>query len=1210
MGSRRIARTRSLSSYLNSLDNSTLSSSLQINANNSIATNSIGESSLAEELQIFDKTVQSGNYVEGYSGWKITGTGNAEFGNVVVRGNINASSGTIGYWNISNPAVSRVIGSTTLLGTFLESAIAGDNDEGITSGTYVGLFKSYTPDPVQVTNKERVSNVAILTSEGHDFQVGDLVIVSLEDDTTFNNSGSPVTITAVTLNDFSYANTGTDVATSSSIGIAELDNDDIAGLYLKDYAKTEFDYGYFSNKGMKYVSAEKLNLIHNPSFEYIDPNSFYNGVIASSAGWEIVDSGSTITGSTLDILYGTSTNPRFNAYSGYGYQVTNTGGSTPSTSSYALGTIDYLAAKNYNLFTNDRTLNFNFDLFFTQSQEPVGGQINYANIGRLTVNSKTLTTPSATLTTDQPHGRVVGDSVTVTGVDTVVNVTNKARTLTTVTLTFASTTHKIIVGDSITVAISDANYDGTYTVATQSATTITYAKTSASIQATTAASGTITHNLFNGTYTLTGVTSNTFSYSKSHATYTATAVTGTAQFTDDYIYINTSTAHGLTAGDIVYVNAELYDDVNSLDYSSDFTTPANGRAHVVQSVPSSTWFRYVNTDTSNTSFGVIAAAGAASIGFTTFNVSQSGSGTYTYTVTFADENHPFIVGSYIWFEATDQFGVQPTWANFASNPKLVTAVTDRSISYESVASDYDPSYSYYGTVYWGKPYAYKTFSPSYDMSAIKIQYGDDISATSDLYDVLTTTSQGLWASLSRRSDRAKNVMSRLVDGGKILELTATDNSNLEISSKKLLDAYTLTNPTGLSAEENIYIRFPGYLDKYDITNTTSSGSVISDSTGRNVGFVIDNVQITTSSEFFYGDSSDSGHYWYSDATAATLGPDQASVKNSKDWLDIDLTTQTASLQFDNISITEKYFSKQLMSYAELTSIPGSSAYDPVDTGASMSGLALSSANYEYLNASVPSEPRFLKTTINQFVGDGVSGIELLATENIYDGTPSDTLRRAGLGFWLSSTEGYQGATMTIYADAVSFAASDPSVLTPDPPLYLGYYSGTNDVDGSFVDPGAIPDEFTHAVFVRTNTAATSSTTSFTVQATGTGVLQALTAGSCYATFRTGPSGISQITIFSRGASSSATGFTVTSFGIYKFVGYAASGYPLIGGAVLIPPSNNHITSTGGTLNTGSSYTYLFSGDPNTSYVVAHAVRMATAGTATFAERAITVVPVM
>lgn len=267
MGSRRISKTRSLSSYLNSLDNSTLASSLQINANNSIAANSIGEGSLAEELQIFDKSVQSGNYVEGYSGWKITGTGNAEFGNVVVRGNINASSGSIGYWNISNPAVTRVIGETTLLGTFLESAIAGDNDEDVTSGTYVGLFKSYLPDPVQITAKERVSNVATLTSDNHDFEVGDPVIISLEDDTTYNNSGNPVIITAVTLNDFSYANTGTDVSISEAVGTAQLDNDDVAGLYLRDYSKSKFDYGYFSNKGVAYVSPEDVNLVHNPSFE-------------------------------------------------------------------------------------------------------------------------------------------------------------------------------------------------------------------------------------------------------------------------------------------------------------------------------------------------------------------------------------------------------------------------------------------------------------------------------------------------------------------------------------------------------------------------------------------------------------------------------------------------------------------------------------------------------------------------------------------------------------------------------------------------------------------------------------------------------------------------------------------------------------------------------------------------------------------------------
>ena len=1284
MANRRIRRTKSLSGYLGSVNEDVL----QLNKRNnirSVSANSIGSSEIGEDVILDNKAISSANYLPGEDGWKIDGYGNAEFANVFVRGDINAESGTIGYWNISQPLVNRTFGTTKLFGTFLESSDLGTNDDSVISGTYVSLYKSYIDEPTAITSAKRVSNIATVVATEHNYSVGDLINVTITDgDSTFTASNVAVLVTTPT--GYSYTSSGSDTAANVSVtaissdgsavtytavnsftpgeivtitgatstaynltqvpvnttdgqtftvlstatgststataavaatyvditGSSILAIEDTAGLYLRDYTKSDFDYGYFSNRGLKYVSAEKVNLLHNPTFEYVDPTSITDGIIASSSGWSLVNPGSTITASTIDILYGTSSNTRFNAYSGYGYAVTNTGGSTPSKSSYLLGTIDYLAATNYNLFSNDRTLNFNFDLFFTQSQTPLGTKIDYANIGRLAVQGKTLTTPSATLTTSQPHGHVVGDSVTVTGVDTVVNVTNKARTLTTVTLTFASTTHKIIVGDSITVAISDANYDGTYTVATQSATTITYAKTSASTQATTAASGTITHNLFNGTYTLTGVTSNTFSYAKTHATYTFSAVTGgVAQFSTSNIYVNTQSSHGLSVGDIVYIDADLTDDVNSRDYSKDYTVLANGKTHVVTAVPSSTWFCYANTDTTNLTFGLIPTASANILSYYITGVTVSGSGPYTYTATIMGGLHPFVVGSVVDVTIFDQFDATPTWGDSSVTPKTITAVTDRSISFVSSASDYDPLYVYTGTAGWAYPNAYKTFSPSYDVSAIKIQYGSDTSATSDLYDVLTTTTQGSWASLSRRSTTAQTYMSKVLDGASIPEITATSNSNLEISAKKLLDAYTLKNPTGLASNENIYIRFPGYLDKYNITNTTSSGSVVSDSSGRNVGFIIDNIYLATSSEFFYGDSSNSGHYWYSDQTAETLGPAQASIKNAKDWLDIDLPTQTASLQFDTVSITERYFSKQLMSYASLTSTPGTEAENPFFNSGELSGVSLTSGEYEYTKASVPETPVYLKSTFSQYVGDGGSGIELFSTERtISEGVMSDPIRKSGFDVWLSVDEGEQTSQMTIYADRIALLPSDTANFSGiyDPPLALGYLSGSNDSTGDQLDT---PDEFTHAVFSRNETNVTRALTTYTVYGTGSGVSTALTASSCYARFRTGQSGVSQITVFFRTVSDVAAQSALGSFVIYKYVGEAASGHPLIGGATLLSASDVRATQSAGTAAQSSSYTYLFMGTPNTSYVVAAASRSSSASaTATFYSRAITVVPVM
>lgn len=300
MASGRLRRNKSLGGYLTSLDQTATNLNTRQNfLTTGLASGSVSESALSEELTIANKTIQTENFVEGYSGWRISGNGDAEFGSVVVRGDINAYSGTIGYWNISTPAVSRVIGPYTLLGTFIESSASGSSDLDTTSGTYVGLYKSYSPDEVLVTSKVRASNISTLTAENHQFVVGDYVIVSLEDDTTFNNGFVPTQVTAATNDTFSYSNTGSNVVESAATGVVQLYNPDVAGLYLRDYGKREFDYGYFSSTGVAYVAAETLNLVYNPSFEFTDTNT-YTVTAASS---------SSVNVATYTVNYVSASNP-------------------------------------------------------------------------------------------------------------------------------------------------------------------------------------------------------------------------------------------------------------------------------------------------------------------------------------------------------------------------------------------------------------------------------------------------------------------------------------------------------------------------------------------------------------------------------------------------------------------------------------------------------------------------------------------------------------------------------------------------------------------------------------------------------------------------------------------------------------------------------------------------------------------------------------
>jgi hypothetical protein len=279
VGSRRIARNRSLGGYLASTEQIAKAAYIQNSSSDLVASGAIVGDSLTPELNIGDKVIVSADFVSGLSGWRIAGTGEAEFQSVDVRGNISAASGQIGNWNISGAAASRGFGDKTLFGTYLESSIdIGDNDLNVTTGTYVGLFKSFIPESINIITVAVASTVVTLTTaEEHPYEVGDQIVVTLLGGSASitNNNGNPVTITARTSTTIIY--TGPIAATIASqavVGSVIRYVEDVAGLYLRDYGKREFDYGYFSNKGVAYNSAAVLNLVHNPSFEstYFEAN--------------------------------------------------------------------------------------------------------------------------------------------------------------------------------------------------------------------------------------------------------------------------------------------------------------------------------------------------------------------------------------------------------------------------------------------------------------------------------------------------------------------------------------------------------------------------------------------------------------------------------------------------------------------------------------------------------------------------------------------------------------------------------------------------------------------------------------------------------------------------------------------------------------------------------------------------------------------------
>ena len=348
MANRRIQRGKELSDYLRAM-NEDVTKLNNRNYVTSIAANAIGSDQIGSDVVLDNKTISSSNYLPGISGWMIDGFGNSEFANVLVRGDINAYSGTIGYWNISQPLVSRTFGDYVLRGTLLESSNLGLTDDGVETGTYVGLFTSYVDVEVSITSISRTSEIATAIVLNHNYSVGDYIRVSIDEDSTFNTNSAVIVDTSST--SFKYYSAGSDVVIAEATGFSILAIRDIAGLYLRDYSKAEFDYGYFSNTGIAYVSAEDVNLIENPSFEYID-----SGLtpVSSNASW------TAAAGSTFSIeKFNDGTNPQYQFDSSYGGKVAW----SSALSTYFAGKIDYLVGTFYNIFDSQRVLYLGMTMF-------------------------------------------------------------------------------------------------------------------------------------------------------------------------------------------------------------------------------------------------------------------------------------------------------------------------------------------------------------------------------------------------------------------------------------------------------------------------------------------------------------------------------------------------------------------------------------------------------------------------------------------------------------------------------------------------------------------------------------------------------------------------------------------------------------------------------------------------------------------------------
>jgi hypothetical protein len=289
-----------------------------------------------------------------------------------------------------------------------------------------------------VTNKALTDNVATLTIGANDFRVGMPVVVTGVD-ATFNGT---YTITARTSTTFSYAKTASNVTSTAASGTAVAGKTGAGNLVLATGAngtenKIVFAAGGYDsgNEQMSITPDENVHIeIDTPS-------------TSSTTGALTVVGGVGIAGSV------------------------NIAGNTTITGNLSFGggstSAENLTVTNPLVFVGDQN---NAD---TQDLGLVGEYSATVTVSTATVSNKALTSNVATLTTAAAHNFLVGDRITVAGVDATFNGTyaltaiptattfSYAKTASNVTSAAASGTADAVTRREYAGAVRDAT-DGVF----------------------------------------------------------------------------------------------------------------------------------------------------------------------------------------------------------------------------------------------------------------------------------------------------------------------------------------------------------------------------------------------------------------------------------------------------------------------------------------------------------------------------------------------------------------------------------------------------------------------------------------------------------------------------------------------------------------------------------------------------------------------------
>jgi len=366
--------------------------------------------------------------VLGNNGWMITNQGNAIFSNVFVRGTVEATSGKID--GILKVGESKNGYPLVTLGKNIFNSTSFDGSTSEHSGLFLNknnyLMGYDVPTNVYVTSivatnstEDNILRKATFTLAGHTLAVNDLVSITGFTEDKFLELDNVFPVKEITTNTFTVYYKNEIAGTTNPISV---------NLKAQSFALNNI-YDITSLSLSEVITAEdtsSLKVYFNGNYtglfaagQIIDLNSILNSSLNINGQYRII-SITEVVGEDNDYL--TIETPRVTA----GTYTTDVGQITLYDTNYKFKVGDNDNSMSYNSYTGALTVTGTINA-------SSGNFTNAVTVGKpnlsYSVSNKQLTTNEAILTTNTVHSFVVGDSVTIAGVDATFNGTYTVKSV-------------------------------------------------------------------------------------------------------------------------------------------------------------------------------------------------------------------------------------------------------------------------------------------------------------------------------------------------------------------------------------------------------------------------------------------------------------------------------------------------------------------------------------------------------------------------------------------------------------------------------------------------------------------------------------------------------------------------------------------------------------------------------------------------------------